>query len=108
MNNSFSKDGMNGSDVEIVAVHVTDDRLTVDLADGRTVGVPLAFYPTLALATKVERETFEIAGSSVYWPLLDCDLGSAGLLLGAKELPCYAKRAYARKAAEQACPSGQR
>jgi biotin synthase len=87
---------MNDLDVEIAAVHLTDDRLTVDLADGRSVGVPLAFYPTLALATKAERETFEIAGSSVYWPLLDCDIGSAGLLLGAKELPCYAERSGPR------------
>ena len=93
---------MSDLDVEISTVHICDERLVFALVDGRTVSVPLAFYPTLLLASQEEREAFEITGSSVYWPLLDCDIGSAGLLLGAKEAPFYAKQAYARKAAKQA------
>ncbi len=93
---------MSDLNVEISAVRISDDRLGFELVDGRTVSVPLAFYPTLLLASREERETFEITGSSVYWPLLDCDIGSAGLLLGAKETRFYAKQAYVRKVTKQA------
>lgn len=92
---------MNDLDVEIGGVQITDQRLTFDLIDGRSISVPLAFYPTLLLANKKEREKFEIVGSSVYWPMLDCDIGSRGLLLGAKEAPCYAEEAYARREARK-------
>ena len=84
-------------------MQITEDQLTFNLVDGRSVSVPLVFYPTLLLASNDERKTLEIVGSSVYWPLLDCDIGSRGLLLGAKEAPCYVEEAYARrKAKEQA------
>lgn len=79
---------------DITAVHVTDERLTFDLEDGRSVSVPLAFYPTLLLATPEERADFEICHSSVYWPRLDCDLSSDCLLRGAKEARKYAERAW--------------
>jgi uncharacterized protein DUF2442 len=81
---------------EVQAVKITDDALTFDLIDGRSISVPLAYYPTLMLATKSERKTFEICGSSVYWPKLDCDLSSEHLLRGAKEAPYYAQKAYER------------
>ena len=87
---------MNELDIEIARAQVTDERLTFDLIDGRSISVPLAFYPSLLLANAEERSTFEIVGSSVYWPLLDCDIGSRGLLLGAKESACYAEKAYDR------------
>jgi hypothetical protein len=81
----------------VTAVHITDARLTFDLEDGRTVSVPLAFYPTLMLATPEERAEHEICHSSVYWPKLDCDISSEGLLRGAKEARKYAERAWQRK-----------
>lgn len=81
---------------EIQAIKITNVALTFQLMDGRTISVPLAYYPTLMLATKAERETFEICGSSVHWPKLDCDLGSDHLLRGAKEAPYFAKKAYER------------
>jgi hypothetical protein len=81
---------------EIQEVKITDDALTFDLIDGRSISVPLAFYPTLMLATREEREKFEKVGSSVYWPDLDCDINSDALLRGAKEAPIYARKAYAR------------
>jgi hypothetical protein len=43
---------------EIQDVQITDDALTFDLPDGRSISVPLAFYPTLNLATREERENF--------------------------------------------------
>jgi hypothetical protein len=81
---------------EIREVKITDDVLTFDLLDGRSISVPIAFYPTLMLATREERENFERTGSSVHWPVLDCDINSEALLRGAKEAPIYARRAYAR------------
>jgi len=83
---------------DITAVHVTEDRLTFDLEDGRSVSVPLAFYPTLMLASVEERAQFEICHSSVYWPVLDCDISSEGLLRGAREARRYAQRSRRRKA----------
>ena len=81
---------------EIQEVKITDDALTFDLLDGRSISVPLAFYPTLNLATREERENFERTGSSVHWPALDCDINSEALLRGAKEAAVYARKAYAR------------
>ena len=80
-----------------MAVHLTDDRLTFDLEDGRTVSVPLAFYPTLQLATRRARATFEICHSSVHWPKLDCDISSECLLRGKKEARKFAERAWRKK-----------
>ena len=77
---------------DVTAVYITDDRLTFDLEDGRSISVPLAFYPTLMSATPAERANFEIGHSSVYWPKLDCDLSSECLLRGAKEARKYAQR----------------
>ena len=52
----------------ITDVVVNDELLGFHLEDGRFISVPVAFYPTLALATAEERGRFEINGSSVYWP----------------------------------------
>jgi len=82
---------------DVAAVQITDERLTFDLEDGRTISVPLSYYPTLALASADERAAFEITHSSVYWPKLDCDINSEALLRGAKEARKYAERARQRK-----------
>lgn len=81
---------------DVTDVQITKDRLTFVLEDGRSVGVPLAFYPTLLLATPKERLEFEICHSSVYWPKLDCDISSNCLLRGAREARKYATRARHR------------
>ena len=82
---------------DVTAVHITKDRLTFDLEDGRSVSVPLAFYPTLMLATPKQRAQYEICHSSVHWPELDCDISSDCLLRGAREARKYAERAWRRK-----------
>jgi hypothetical protein len=71
-----------------VRVSVSDDTLTVDLEDGRTISVPIVWYPRLAYATPVERNNFEIvgAGYGIHWPDLDEDIGVDGLLLGRRSL----------------------
>ena len=82
---------------DVTAVQITDERLTFELEDGRFVGVPLAFYPFLLLATPKERTDFEICHSSVYWRQLDVDLSSDCLLRGAREGRRYAERAWRSK-----------
>lgn len=66
-------------------VRVTDDLLTVDLADGRTISVPLVWYPRLLHATPEQRSSWTVAGGGfgIHWPDLDEDLSTAGLLRGA-------------------------
>jgi len=70
----------------ITAVAVTDDTLSVDLEDGRTIAVPIGWYPRLAHGTPEERENFQISGAGygIHWPDLDEDLGVEGLILGQK------------------------
>jgi len=66
------------------SVRLTDDAVTVDLVDGRTIIVPLVWFPRLWHGTPQERNHFEIFGDGVYlhWPDLDEDLTIAGLLAG--------------------------
>jgi len=80
---------MSSSAVEIrqaraQAVNVTDDGLTVDLADGRTITVPLAWYPRLLQASPTERGNWRFVGDreGIHWPDLDEDISVEGLLAG--------------------------
>lgn len=65
-------------------VHCTEDELVVVLTDGRTLSVPLAWFPRLARASARQRSKFEFLGngSGVHWPMLDEDISVAGLLMG--------------------------
>lgn len=65
-------------------VTVTDDSLTVDLTDGRTITAPLAWYPRLVHGTPQERNNWQLIGNGegIHWPDLDEDLSVEGLLLG--------------------------
>ncbi len=67
-----------------VRVRVTEDELSLDLADGRTVSVPLGWYPRLSHATPEERDGWELigGGSGVHWPEVDEDVSVASLLAG--------------------------
>ncbi|MCA1899682.1 MAG: DUF2442 domain-containing protein [Chloroflexi bacterium] len=68
----------------VVNVSVTDDTLSVDLEDGRTVSIPIGWYPRLAHGTPAERANVQIAGAGfgLHWPDLDEDIGVEGILLG--------------------------
>jgi hypothetical protein len=70
---------------KIVNAEVTEDELRVELLDGRTITVPLAWYPRLLHATPEQRAKWEIAGAGygIHWPAIDEDLSSEGLLRGA-------------------------
>lgn len=70
---------------KVVDVVVTDDDLCVSLLDGRTITVPLVWYPTLLHATPEQRDNWQIAGGGygIHWPDIDEDLSTEGLLRGA-------------------------
>jgi hypothetical protein len=65
-------------------VRVTDDTLTVELSDGRTIAAPLAWYPRLLHATATERKAWRLIadGSGIHWPEIDEDVSVANLLRG--------------------------
>jgi hypothetical protein len=72
--------------VRIVSVTISDDTLAVDLEDGRTIAVPIGWYPRLAYGTPAERANFRVSGAGygIHWPDLDEDIGVEGLILGKK------------------------
>jgi hypothetical protein len=67
-----------------VDVKVTEDELSVDLEDGRTLVVPLAWYPRLVHGSKRERTRWRLIGRGlgIHWPELDEDIRVEGLLAG--------------------------
>lgn len=69
----------------VKTVRVTDETLSVDVLDGRTITVPQAWYPRLLHATPKQRKYWTIAGGGygIHWPDIDEDLSSEGLLRGA-------------------------
>lgn len=73
------------ADPRVNGVRFEDGRLIVDLADGRTIAVPVAWYPRLAEATPEQRANWEVAGAGygIHWPDVDEDLSTEGLLRGA-------------------------
>ena len=73
-------------DIRFRSVAVSDDEFVVALMDGRTITVPLAWYPRLAGGTPAERARWEPAGGGygIHWPDLDEDISTEGLLAGAR------------------------
>lgn len=66
------------------AIEVTEDTLTAELHDGRTISVPLSWYPRLVHATPEERNNWELIGTGegIHWPDLDEDISVEMLLAG--------------------------
>lgn len=67
-----------------VSASVTDDALVVELADGRSVTAPLAWYPRLLHASMVEREKLRLigGGKGIHWPDVEEDISVESILLG--------------------------
>ncbi len=63
----------------------TDDQIIVDLYDGRTISVPLTWYPRLLHANSEQRKNWRVSGGGfgIHWPEIDEDLSTEGLLRGA-------------------------
>lgn len=71
-------------DAKAQSVLITEDTLTVDLVDGRTVSVPLAWYPRLVYSTGQERNNWRLIGDreGIHWPDLDEDISIENIVLG--------------------------
>ncbi len=73
------------TDERVKNVVFTEDTIGVDLMDGRTIFVPLVWYPRLLNATQVQRLDWEVCGGGygIHWESIDEDLSTAGMLRGA-------------------------
>jgi hypothetical protein len=73
------------ADERVADVEVTEDVLSVRLMDGRTISVPVAWYPRLLNATEAQRNNWQIIGGGygIRWEEIDEDLSTEGLLRGA-------------------------
>ena len=71
-------------DIRVTRVASTADTLTVDFDDGRTVQLPLMWFPRLFRATQAQRDNHQLTGRGfgVHWPEVDEDLSAKGLALG--------------------------
>ena len=72
------------ADPQVIEVSFTSDKLIVELTDGRSLLVPLSWYPRLFHATPAERENWQLLGDgyAIEWPDLDEHIGIEGLLAG--------------------------
>jgi hypothetical protein len=77
------------SEPRIVSLVVTSDAITAELADGRTVSVPLAWSWRLSDATAEQQKNFEIIGNGegIHWPDIDEDISARGMLQGIPARP---------------------
>ncbi len=73
------------ADERVRSVRSDGETLSVDLMDGRTISVPLTWFPRLLNATQEQRDRWELSGGGygIHWPDLDEDLSTEGLLRGA-------------------------
>lgn len=73
------------TDERVKDVSFTEDSIAVDLMDGRTITVPLVWYPRLLNATPDQRATWQVCGGGfgLHWEEIDEDLSTEGMLRGA-------------------------
>jgi hypothetical protein len=68
--------------ISATAVRFDEYTMWVDLSDGRTLGVPLAWFPRLLNATPAQRDQVELSRAGLHWEEIDEDISVAGLLAG--------------------------
>ena len=73
------------ADERVRDVHFSEDSLSVDLMDGRTITVPLTWFPRLSSASREQLARWEPCGGGygIHWPEIDEDISTEGLLRGA-------------------------
>ena len=83
------------ADERVAEVETTEDELSVRLMDGRTISVPLVWYPRLLHATEAQRKNWQIAGGGygIHWEEIDEDISVAGLLAGRGDMTKQAEQA---------------
>ena len=79
--------------ISATAVRFDDHTMWVDLSDGRTLGVPLAWFPRLLHASAEARRRVEIGRLGLHWEELDEDISIAGLLAGRSDMTRHPERA---------------
>ena len=75
------------------AVRFDDAQMWVDLEDGRTLGIPLAWFPRLFHGTPEQRAEVRLSASGLHWETLDEDISIAGLLAGRGDQTMFRQRA---------------
>jgi Protein of unknown function (DUF2442) len=78
---------------EATDVRFDDDSMWVTLSDGRTLGVPLVWYPRLLNGSREAREDFFISPSGIHWDSLDEDVSIEGMLFGWREVVAESRKA---------------
>lgn len=70
--------------IQATSIEVSDDTITVQLSDGRTLAAPLVWFPRLLHGTTIERNDYRLIGkgTGIHWPLLDEDISVSNLLEG--------------------------
>ncbi len=79
--------------ISATSVRFDDNTMWVDLTDGRTLGVPLAWFPRLLNATSAQRARVELSRTGMHWEELDEDISIAGLLAGRGDMTRQTERA---------------
>jgi Protein of unknown function (DUF2442) len=87
--------------VSAMAVRFDDNSMWVELSDGRTLGVPYAWFPRLLNATPKQREAVEIGRFGLHWEEIDEDISIAGLLAGRPDQTIKSPRAVKPTAARK-------
>ena len=82
------------ADERVKNVLFTEDTISVELMDGRTITVPLVWYPKLLQATPQQREQWQICGGGygIHWEEIDEDLSTEGMLRGATSTQKYLQK----------------
>jgi len=86
--------------IEPVGITFDNGRMIVELSDGRTLGVPLSWFPRLLDATPAQRANYELSPYGLHWEELDEDISVAGLLAGRGDETKAGKARRFPKAAE--------
>jgi len=81
------------TEVRATAVRFDEDTMWVDLDDGRTLGIPLAWFPRLLHGTLAQRAEVRISPSGLHWEELDEDISIRGLLAGRGDWTLFRRRA---------------
>ena len=78
--------------ISATAIRFDEHTMWVDLTDGRTLGVPLAWFPRLLRATPAQRARVELSRSGLHWEELDEDISIAGLIAGRGDMTRQAEQ----------------